>query len=624
MHIGNMGHPQSLPKKADAAVTEPVIQHALEINATKAPFECPVAVPHNPGPDSACVLTTSESQDTKVSQPAHTCACGGRKKIMTSKELGQEKEISEVLNEVNLPKNRETKFTSASSIPTETRGVDASLPRCETQRPCQCVHVNQFSRILPTGEFLARSVFLTDDNMDVSAFFVFPPPDVTGEDERMEESVDLTLHQSSLNGFEMELEDTVSRYAHNSQEFKRYLEEYQAEAVRLREDRHVKSETARQIQANAEAMFNKVKQNPGSRVSPGQYNTIRAAMAMRAKLETEVKDIDQKLRHESTVVKQLIEQSLLIDFDPAQVLADRRRRAAEFELLSAQKQWEMDMMSLCRVKQGPTTTFQKKAWEWHRVDDEEDNKPEMRTYPTGPARASRRSPSPVATARRINEEIKIPAWFQVLDSSGRVGLNGKNLEARYKSLLITLRDLQEAMRQEERLEVTKTWAKEWHDPNPGWPHPHWRERGGWWKCREGTDATQAERQCRVCHQPQEQSRGSDQRGTQRRPRPGIPSRRSTSGSSKKKAPVKKPELSSSQKYKRLVAEIERAMDQCTEKDKMDLWARMRIQRRLKEDLHQTGSSRHQGPEGENHNIKIYIMGPSVEGERRKVACYHRM
>ncbi|KAM7196375.1 hypothetical protein V8F20_007034 [Naviculisporaceae sp. PSN 640] len=625
IHIENMGQPESVPKEANIAVPEPVAQHPSETGAAKAPpSECLGVVPHNPGPDSACILTPSGFQANKDSQAAQTCTCGGRKQIMTSKVLGQEKEISEVLNKVNLPKNRETKFTPAASAKTATRGADASLPHRETQQPCQCVHVNQFSRILPTGDLFAGNVFLTK-NVDLSGCFRFPPSEMREEDEKMEESVDLTLHKSSLQGFETELEDAVSRYAHSSQEFKRYAEQDYAELTQLREDLRVKCETARQVQANAEATFDQLKQNPSSNASRAQRNVLKAAMAMKAKLDKEIKELSTKLREDSRAANEFIKQSLLIDFEPAQVLADQRRRGEEAELRLAQKQWEIDMMSLYRVQQGPSTTFQKKAWKWHRVDEEEDDKPQMTTYPTGPARLSRRSasPKPVATGLQIPEEIKIPPWFQVLDSSGRVELSGDSPEARYKSLLAGLRDLQVTREKGEQSGATKTWEKEWHEPNPGWPHPHWREHGGWWKCRKGTDATEAERQCRECHQPrQPQSDGGAQSGTQKRARPSLPQRQSTGGPLKKKAPVKKPEVSSSQKHKKLVAEIERAMDECAEKDKMELRARMQAQRQSAEDLRRAGPSRHGGAEGADNNIKIYIIGsPSGNGERQEVVCY---
>lgn len=46
-----------------------------------------------------------------------------------------------------------------------------------------------------------------------------------------------------------------------------------------------------------------------------------------------------------------------------------------------------------------------------------------------------------------------------------------------------------------------TWSKCWHDPHPGWPHERQRELGGWWKCRNGPDATDAENNCKPCSAP---------------------------------------------------------------------------------------------------------------------------
>jgi hypothetical protein len=49
--------------------------------------------------------------------------------------------------------------------------------------------------------------------------------------------------------------------------------------------------------------------------------------------------------------------------------------------------------------------------------------------------------------------------------------------------------------------VTKgnpAWDKNWHDPGSGWPHEHQRRNGGLWKCRQGPNATAAEKSCTLC------------------------------------------------------------------------------------------------------------------------------
>lgn len=47
----------------------------------------------------------------------------------------------------------------------------------------------------------------------------------------------------------------------------------------------------------------------------------------------------------------------------------------------------------------------------------------------------------------------------------------------------------------------QTWDKQYHEPNEGWSNSLRRSRGGWWVCRSDPEATQAERECPLCHQP---------------------------------------------------------------------------------------------------------------------------
>ncbi|KAI1377565.1 hypothetical protein F4677DRAFT_40745 [Hypoxylon crocopeplum] len=104
------------------------------------------------------------------------------------------------------------------------------------------------------------------------------------------------------------------------------------------------------------------------------------------------------------------------------------------------------------------------------------------------------SPTPSST-------LQIPDWFPVLDTSDKLYLEGTGLSARWNSLLQRIDTLEKRIEDEKMREMAKkpTWDKEWHDPSPRWKFPHQRKNGGWWKCRSGPDAPDAERMCHRCH-----------------------------------------------------------------------------------------------------------------------------
>ncbi|KAI0387591.1 hypothetical protein F5Y04DRAFT_7986 [Hypomontagnella monticulosa] len=90
---------------------------------------------------------------------------------------------------------------------------------------------------------------------------------------------------------------------------------------------------------------------------------------------------------------------------------------------------------------------------------------------------------------------RIPDWFEHI----RLPLEGTDVKDQWGDLLKRLGGLQRAVDEEKQRKQKKpTWHKIWHEPNPAWPHPHWRESGGWWICRDGPDASEAEKNCRPC------------------------------------------------------------------------------------------------------------------------------
>lgn len=94
----------------------------------------------------------------------------------------------------------------------------------------------------------------------------------------------------------------------------------------------------------------------------------------------------------------------------------------------------------------------------------------------------------------------IPDWFYDLDKSGRVALRSADFEDRYRELLNKMyRLLTEIDDEKHGHGKKKKFDKNWHEADPGWPHPQHQKYGGWFKCRSGPEATKAELNCTQCH-----------------------------------------------------------------------------------------------------------------------------
>ncbi|KAI2636979.1 hypothetical protein GGS26DRAFT_464018 [Hypomontagnella submonticulosa] len=90
----------------------------------------------------------------------------------------------------------------------------------------------------------------------------------------------------------------------------------------------------------------------------------------------------------------------------------------------------------------------------------------------------------------------IPDWFVYI----KLPLKGREVEDRYQDLLKRFGGLHKAVHEDgqQGKEKKSTWGKNWHEPNPAWPYPHWQRSGGWWRCRDGPEASKAEKDCHVC------------------------------------------------------------------------------------------------------------------------------
>jgi len=114
----------------------------------------------------------------------------------------------------------------------------------------------------------------------------------------------------------------------------------------------------------------------------------------------------------------------------------------------------------------------------------------------------------------IQNGICVPRWFKVLEATGATGLRTRQSEPeRYKEFISLMVELRQQMDEDAKgstssqsrsQQQAKKPAKQWHNPNSGWPYRHWRKSGGWWVCRTGPEATIAERGCPLCNTSQRQ------------------------------------------------------------------------------------------------------------------------
>jgi hypothetical protein len=130
------------------------------------------------------------------------------------------------------------------------------------------------------------------------------------------------------------------------------------------------------------------------------------------------------------------------------------------------------------------------------------------TYPT-PAQRAKGVPKPPTV---------IPSWFAIVDANGIVDAIDIVLWAdavedeeeihdnRYEQFLKNVVNLRRRMDKEALLKTNPraeqpeetVWEKDWHNPDPRWPYPHWQKNGGWWTCRTGPGASEPERECKLC------------------------------------------------------------------------------------------------------------------------------
>jgi len=182
-------------------------------------------------------------------------------------------------------------------------------------------------------------------------------------------------------------------------------------------------------------------------------------------------------------------------------------------------------------------------------------------------------PEPNQGARQFQvstDAVTIPAWFEAVDLAAIVQISAEEPKQRFNKFLNIIHDLEEQMRADAERRTNpppqpKQLRKAWHESNPGWPYSSWRKSGGWWVCRTGPGASKAEEKCQVCFSKRD-TRGCGHQESQQTP-------------------------TATETYKRILAEIQKAMSQELIEDKKEVKARLERERRAarrKESLYRNG------------------------------------
>jgi hypothetical protein len=150
----------------------------------------------------------------------------------------------------------------------------------------------------------------------------------------------------------------------------------------------------------------------------------------------------------------------------------------------------------------------KPLWkEWEALAEMEQNKRAhpKKQYPTMPfeAQDQHKKSAPETGVKLPSFSAArgavIPDWFPILDAKNIISLGGLTEQERFTNLMNKIHALEQKLQQDKgsAAPVDENAPENLHGPSDGWPDG--KKQGGWWICRSGDEATDAERQCEECH-----------------------------------------------------------------------------------------------------------------------------
>ncbi|KAK3318387.1 hypothetical protein B0H66DRAFT_236057 [Apodospora peruviana] len=524
--------------------------------------KCRVVGPHSHGPDSACCLTPFTTQ-SKVPEDASASAARPAPyplQLQTRNSISHN--VSEQLQEAPRTCWGKCQSPFCPNEAAHSGFCEAHFnlsPRidsgcCGWNRP----HAREFARIRRSSDIIwvhgTRQV-------DLQRVLGFPPPERTEDDRQFREHLEESSPKHIGDGFNMDsvwgLVETCSRdssayAALTKKDILRSEALQEASNEKLKVSLHLQT----QISLLTLSLADKFGTEAAARVKKQLLNHLEAA---KATVDLELAELDQKLRDTAKQAKQTVQNQLLYDFDPATTIAVATRKKAQAD----KKAEENEKMKLWWHSATPLTVRKEEAKGSGGCVGPNEASLDRASSPDTPDK------SPDMPYKIINH-VKVPSWFTVLDAKGTVKVVGEGQRARFEDFMSHLQRLHTDMTAEQNEPVKKPSQKEWHDANNAWPYDHWRRHGGWWTCRSGEDASEAERRCRTCHKRSIPARSSQTRARTRQ------SAASSGEASQSTASQTKWPATATEDYKNLISVIEKAMNEVLEEDKKALKARMKL------------------------------------------------
>jgi len=334
---------------------------------------------------------------------------------------------------------------------------------------------------------------------------------------------------SPSSGFDMEaVEQYTSDYVSASRDEVQVSQEDMNRYQELRNGVFNTTGLLNKITKDRMAMFCILDEMRESKERPEAINESKKRLA---RLEVRQKSLEGELAHAKSELRRCaenmlkrIEYALQRDFDFASVLATNKKAYSERKALVDDENELIQMAQLMGVPPKPEP-FQLQTNDDKQKSSESGSDSEglyARNQTNG--NHQRTPPRPLGVANRsheclggdcplgllkqqpnpaIEDACSPPDWFKILEKKGKVKLHANGQKARYQELVSMLSTASWMMNREEEdmdngAAPKKQWTKEWHEPNKFWPYKKWQERGGFWTCRSGPEASVAERRCTVC------------------------------------------------------------------------------------------------------------------------------
>ncbi|KAK3688104.1 hypothetical protein B0T22DRAFT_144498 [Podospora appendiculata] len=423
------------------------------------------------------------------------------------------------------------------------------------------VHAREFSRLsvpdppVPGGYFMSHPAF--------------PPPDMSEENRKLEEYLYCKSPAPALSGMYIgRIDELLNIYTENCREYGKIVgkeKEYQKNHLVVRSD---KAEEIKAIEKESLFLDMAIKKRKARAVTI--HGQIHCKMERKRRLLAEEADAiiryqnrlmdleDQKklLTEEIGVANGKIRQSQVQEWkyyervylEECDTAAKAELDAASERKQRAEQEEQSDLVKMASVlgirpkPQGPFSTKQDQLPS-HASPNLHGQSPNDLVRPPSLTDHSQFS--------KPNSDLvgfAVPSWFRIFLSNSSMTLSAMGDKGKFDELISRLEFLTKAVNQGDATSSVKApFTKNWHEPHKDWPFPGWQQRGGWWTCRLGPGASPAEKACKLCR-------------------------------SKRTTVEEESGETLAEQYKKLMADINKAMDLAIEPQKKALKARFQAER----------------------------------------------